>query len=164
MEYERHEGEALEAYAARLLEVIQQLKREQREEKEKEKEFKEDLKGDMKGDFMKEMKERDREESAGGLEDAEEFLARSSAEKQSPMVLELLKNLQKCLVYTDVRNSETNRKLWNAYAKNWERDADWVKRMSGHVAKASDELSFVGDEWSDSGSLADVLQDKLFKH
>lgn len=147
MEYERHEGEALEAYAARLFEVIQQLKRDRREEKEEE--------FDGKGEGSEDV-------TARGLEDAEEFLARRSVEKQSPMVLELLKNLQECAVYTDAPNSETNRKLWNAYAQSWARDADWVKRMSGHVAKPSDELSFVGDEWSDSGSLAEVLQEKLF--
>ena len=88
---------------------------------------------------------------------------RKSAEKQSPMVLELLKNLQECAVYTDSPNCETNRKLWNAYAQNWATDADWVKRMSNDVSKPANELSFVGDEWSDAESLAEVLKESRWK-
>ncbi|CAK9014541.1 unnamed protein product [Durusdinium trenchii] len=80
------------------------------------------------------------------------------------MVLELLKNLQQCAVYTDTPNFETNRKLWNAYAQSWATDAEWVQRMSKDVSKPSAELAFVGDEWSDAESLTEVLKEWLFPH
>lgn len=78
------------------------------------------------------------------------------------MVLELLKNLQQCAVYTDTPNFETNRKLWNAYAQSWATDAEWVQRMSKDVSKPSAELAFVGDEWSDAESLTEVLKDRVW--
>jgi len=139
--YQRHEGEDAEAHCQRLLQILQQSHLGSSEG--------EDVEDEVKG---------------GGLEEAEAILAAKSAEKQSPMVLELLKNLQQCAVYTDTPNSETNRKLWNAYAQSWSSDADFIQRMSQDVARTAKELNFVGEEWSDAASLNEVLKDWLLPH
>ena len=80
---------------------------------------------------------------------------RKSAEKQSPMVLELLKNLQQCAVYTDTPNFETNRKLWNAYAQSWATDAEWVQRMSKDVSKQP-RLPVICNTWRFVGLFEDL--------
>lgn len=38
----------------------------------------------------------------------------------------------------------------------WATDADFVERMSRHVAREAKDLSFVGDEWSDAQSLVEA--------
>eukprot|EP00930_Biecheleria_cincta_P003199 TRINITY_DN104132_c0_g1_i1.p1 TRINITY_DN104132_c0_g1~~TRINITY_DN104132_c0_g1_i1.p1 ORF type:complete len:344 (-),score=72.98 TRINITY_DN104132_c0_g1_i1:563-1594(-) len=97
-----------------------------------------------------------------GIEEAEAMLEARSKEGQSPMVLELLKSLQSCAVYTDTPNHETNRKLWDAYAQGWGSDKDWVQRMAGHLPGPQErQLEFVGDEWSDESSLQAVLAEWL---
>eukprot|EP00435_Cladocopium_sp_Y103_P007999 s3036_g2.t1 len=136
--YARLPGEDAEAHCARLLQLLQG------------------------GEAPAE--DEDSRNEPEGLEMAEAMLAQKSTEKQSPMVLELLKNLQQCAVYTDTPNSETNRKLWNAYAQSWATDADFVERMSRHVQREAKELSFVGDEWSDAASLTKVLEEWLLPH
>eukprot|EP00438_Fugacium_kawagutii_P034330 Skav216685 [mRNA] locus=scaffold91:137301:139638:+ [translate_table: standard] len=135
--YLRRAGEDAEAHCARLLDLLQ---------------------------GPPPVEELELHEEGPGLEEAEAMLAAKSVEKQSPMVLELLKNLQQCAVYTDTPNSETNRKLWNAYAQSWATDADFVERMAQHVAREAKELSFVGDEWSDAQSLVEVLNEWLLPH
>mmetsp|Transcript_153670 Transcript_153670/g.294443 ORF Transcript_153670/g.294443 Transcript_153670/m.294443 type:complete len:367 (-) Transcript_153670:64-1164(-) len=104
----------------------------------------------------------DRHGAADGLEEAEAHLAESSKADQSPMVLQLLASLQSVAVYTDTPNHETNRKLWDAYAKGWGSDEEWVKRMAGHLPGDSTELHTVGDEWADAASLNAVLEEWIF--
>ncbi|CAE7667003.1 unnamed protein product [Symbiodinium pilosum] len=156
MEYSRHEHESAEDYAARLLGMLQERDardalREQEVEPGAEEQTAEAT--------------TDPGQSAeSGLLDAEAVLVAQSAEKQNPMVLELLKGLQKCAVYTDTPNHETNRKLWDAYAQSWSSNVDWVQRMSGHVSRQAEELQFLGDEWSDIESLDAVLSYWLYPH
>lgn len=42
------------------------------------------------------------------------------------MVINLVQNLGSALVYPDPGNLETNRKLWDNYASEWEPTARWV--------------------------------------
>lgn len=44
----------------------------------------------------------------------------------------------------------------SAQLSGWATDADFVERMSRHVAREAKELSFVGDEWSDAQSLVEA--------
>merc|ERR1719262_934970 len=83
--------------------------------------------------------------AADGLEEAEALLAEKSQAAQSPMVLQMLAGLQAAAVYTDTPNHETNRKLWDAYAKSWSSDEEWVRRMAGHLPGDARALSTVGD-------------------
>jgi len=154
MAYRRRDTETAEEHAARL-QAILQLR-------------------DQAAEWEAERQERDADgyaqsfevetEGSRGLEDAEAALVAQSVEKQSPMVLELLKGLQQCAVYTDTPNHETNRKLWDAYAGAWSSDVEWVQRMSGHVSRRPDDLKFVGDEWSDVESLNEVLSEWIFPY
>eukprot|EP00931_Biecheleriopsis_adriatica_P006016 TRINITY_DN107484_c0_g1_i1.p1 TRINITY_DN107484_c0_g1~~TRINITY_DN107484_c0_g1_i1.p1 ORF type:complete len:339 (+),score=69.58 TRINITY_DN107484_c0_g1_i1:41-1057(+) len=155
MEYARTADESAETYAARLLELLHQRDEELR-----------CLRGTSQfGSMAVNESTETNEDPAGragqGLEEAEAMLAARSKESQSPMVLELLKGLQACAVYTDTPNHETNRKLWDAYAQGWGSDKEWVQRMSSHLPGESRQLQFVGDEWSDEVSLEEVLKDWL---
>lgn len=100
--------------------------------------------------------------AADGLEDAEAILAERSQAAQNPAVLQLLQTLQTAAVYTDTPNHETNRKLWDAYAKDWSPEQDWVQRMAGHLPGEPREISCIGDEWSDATSLTAILDDWVF--
>lgn len=71
--YLRRAGEDAEEHCARLLDLLQQQGPPAAEELEL-------------------------DDEGPGLEEAEAMLAAKSVEKQSPMVLELLKNLQQCAV------------------------------------------------------------------
>jgi len=101
--------------------------------------------------------------SADGLEEAEALLAQKSQAEQSPGVAQLLESLQAASVYTDTPNHETNRKLWDAYAKNWSTDQAWVQKMASHLPEGR-ELGHIGDEWSDEPSLQAVLETWLFPY
>ncbi|CAE7195482.1 unnamed protein product [Symbiodinium sp. CCMP2592] len=147
MDYCRRDQETAEAHAARLLEILQ----------------KRDAEEAMEPLTAADSDVKDRENGAG-LEQVEAMLVAESEERQNPMVLELLKDLQKCAVYTDTPNHETNRKLWDAYAQSWSSDVAWVQRMSSHVSREAGALKFVGDEWSDVESLDAVLSEWLYPH
>ncbi|OLP87612.1 putative alpha-1,2-galactosyltransferase [Symbiodinium microadriaticum] len=142
-----------EAHAARLLEILQKRDAEMEAMELQTADVKdgEDGQGQGQGEGQ-------------GLEQVEAMLVAESEERQNPMVLELLKDLQKCAVYTDTPNHETNRKLWDAYAQSWSSDVAWVQRMSSHVSREAGALKFVGDEWSDVESLDAVLSDWLYPH
>jgi len=104
-------------------------------------------------------------EGRASLEEAEALLAERSQSAQNPAVLQLLAGLQAAAVYTDTPNHETNRKLWDAYAKDWAPDKQWVQRMAGHLPGGGPPtVSCVGEEWSDEASLDYVLQSWLYPH
>ena len=163
MDYGRQDHETAEDHAARLLSILRERDAQAAHDAEREA-------GDCAGAEEADMRERGTVPPAhgngygGGLEEVEAILVAESAKKQNPMVLELLKGLQKCAVYTDTPNHETNRKLWDAYAQSWSSDVGWLQRMSGHVARQADDLQFVGDEWSDKESLDAILDEWLYPH
>jgi len=99
-----------------------------------------------------------------GLEEAEKRLTEESHAAQNPAVLQLLASLQAAAVYTDTPNHETNRKLWDAYAKNWSPEEAWVKRMAGHLQAPPAVVRCVGDEWADEASLHSVLEAWVMPH
>jgi SAM-dependent methyltransferase len=64
-------------------------------------------------------------------------------------------------VYTDSGNISTNRKLWDNYAKEWDPNREWVKRMAGNLSEEEKKLRHVGDEWSDVPSLNQVIREYI---
>lgn len=101
-----------------------------------------------------------------------------------------LTHLQGALTYTDETNVDTNKKLWNEYAKNYSNKqasaaqngaataattaavadsssgasanpSSWVVSMASHVSRDATQLQFLGDEWSDEQSLDQALNEFL---
>lgn len=105
-------------------------------------------------------------ELAGGVDGREAFQQalseRERAKPQNELVLQTVRELSAALVYPEPSNVETNRKLWDEYAKSWDTSEPWVRNMAADVGGR--ELGFVGDEWSDEASLAEVLDDFLFPY
>jgi hypothetical protein len=82
-------------------------------------------------------------------------------------LLKLVQSLSDCLVYTESTNVETNRKLWNRYAEEWTRDAEFVTKMVSNLPGQPDpteHLVFLGDEWSNHQSVKVVLADYFTPH
>jgi len=158
--YGRGAEEPIEAYAARLQGLLLQRDLEIRE-----------LKGRLEGSTCAAAVDEDSAvadaaaegaaDGGDGLVEVEALLAGRSQAQQNPAVLQLLAGLQAAAVYTDTPNHETNRKLWDAYAKGWASEEGWVKRMASHLPGGPQELSCVGAEWSDEASLSAVLEDWL---
>ena len=99
---------------------------------------------------------------AASADDFETHLQKLSKASVTPTVQMLLSKLQETVVYVPGSgNVETNRKLWDRYAKEWSPQTEWVKRMAGHLPSESGEspekLKHVGDEWSDTKSLEEVV-------
>jgi SAM-dependent methyltransferase len=111
--------------------------------------------------------------------------AASSSSNANASALQIaLAHLQGALTYTESTNIETNRKLWNTYAKSYKekrdasasgssaqceggggadgRPSDWVLEMASHVSRDASQLHFLGDEWSDDRSLTQCLDEFLF--
>ena len=96
---------------------------------------------------------------------------------QSESVRSVVSPLSSALVNVDSGNVETNRNLWDRYAEGWGPEVEWVKAMRGDLDKvsATDErsggakdgeraLECVGDEWSDTASLSEVMEEFVFPH
>ena len=96
------------------------------------------------------------------MDKVEDILAKQTA-SSSPTVSSLIASLSSSLVYSDPGNVETNRRLWNAYSEDWNPDKPWVQTMAKHVSMESS-LTFVGDEWSTSEDLLEVLDDYVFPY
>eukprot|EP01121_Diplochlamys_sp_Union-15-3_P013500 TRINITY_DN4192_c0_g1_i2.p2 TRINITY_DN4192_c0_g1~~TRINITY_DN4192_c0_g1_i2.p2 ORF type:complete len:114 (+),score=28.84 TRINITY_DN4192_c0_g1_i2:107-448(+) len=82
-------------------------------------------------------------------------------------LINLVQSLSEAIVYTESSNFDTNKKLWNNYAKDWKKDVDWVKKMvqnlpDGENLLLDSHLSHIGDEWSDKKSLEQTLEDFLY--
>jgi SAM-dependent methyltransferase len=78
----------------------------------------------------------------------------------SDAVARLVQSLAPCVAYKE-SNVEANRKVWNMYAKDWSPETEWVKRMAGNLGEEwnAENLTYVGDEWSDRASLQQVIDE-----
>lgn len=84
--------------------------------------------------------------------------ALSEKSKQgNAMVANLVQSLGSALVYPDAGKIETNRKLWDNYAAEWEPDASWVQKMA--QGSKTERLELVGDEWSTRDDVMRVIDD-----
>ena len=87
---------------------------------------------------------------------------------QASGVLALMQALQPAVVYANESNTDTNRKLWDAYAQEWTPDEEWVrkeaKRAGVPEAVMEEHLQFLGDEWTNKEDLQSVLAQYIFPY
>lgn len=73
----------------------------------------------------------------------------------------VLNNLSGALVYTEPSVTETNRKLWNQYAKNWRKgessnsnqdsNESWLAVMADNVGRnLENDINVLGEECTDT--------------
>ncbi|CAM9507307.1 unnamed protein product [Discosporangium mesarthrocarpum] len=86
-----------------------------------------------------------------------EVMLAAKSQQGNEMVSQLVKTLGSALVYADVGNFETNRKLWDNYAAEWGPNISWVQTMAR--GSRADRLDIVGDEWSTREEVARVVQE-----
>lgn len=95
--------------------------------------------------------------------DYQKVLAERAGAKEDNVLLSVARTLNAVVLYPEAKNSDTNRRLWDTYANEWDPSDSWVQRMASGVGVAPDEaperLRFVGDEWSTPESLSRVLDD-----
>lgn len=81
------------------------------------------------------------------------------------MVLKVVQSLGSALVYPDSDNIDTNRKLWDCYAREWGPDEKWVQKIACGDDKTTQDIAgsntntlhCLGDEWSDTQDLEYVI-------
>jgi len=98
------------------------------------------------------------------MDSVEKHLHAKSESSAPTSITSLISSLSTSLVYTDPGNVETNKKLWNAYAEDWQPDRDWVETMAGHVDIDTSELECLGDEWSKKEHLQAVIDDFILPY
>jgi len=89
-------------------------------------------------------------------------------------VISVVQQLSASLVYTEPTNFDTNKKLWNEYSKDWDPQQPWVQNMESNInlfrpnndqhREQEGVPHCLGDEWSDSISLRQVLDEFLFPY
>ncbi|TFJ87856.1 hypothetical protein NSK_001203 [Nannochloropsis salina CCMP1776] len=110
------------------------------------------------------------------------------------IVRSVINSLSGAMVYTDVGNVETNRRLWNRYAEEWHGNCErngpysgsarnpsselpankpnvWVQQMAANTAKTSKStpyslpaLALIGQEWSSPEDLEEVVRDFILPY
>lgn len=61
-------------------------------------------------------------------------------------------------------NVAQNAKLWDLYAKEHQKHPTWLSQMAAAVGQDASALPHIGCEWSDAGSLQQVLHEWLLPH
>ena len=68
----------------------------------------------------------------------------------------LVQQLSSAVTYTESSNFDTNKKLWDNYAKDWTPEAEFVQKMvknlpdfDENIIKAKEYLERLGEEWYD---------------
>lgn len=103
--------------------------------------------------------------------------AASSRSDQSESVRAVVSTLSAALTTADSGNVATNRKLWDRYADAWGPDVEWVVAMRGQLeevgptsergdggGESAPSTRCVGDEWSDTQSLAEVMEEFVYPY
>ena len=80
---------------------------------------------------------------------------RAGSSEKNKGVLQMLRSLNSAFVYPEAENWETNRKLWDQYAKDWGVDVPWVQKMASAVGQGH--LGCLGEEWSSKDSLSHII-------
>jgi len=89
----------------------------------------------------------------------------SSSSSSSPSsLIKLVQTLSSSIVYTESPNFETNKKLWDNYAREWSPEAEWVQKMVKNLPIENQEpiCTILGEEWSDKSSLNQVIEEFIF--
>eukprot|EP01036_Dinobryon_divergens_P041583 gene41583-55127_t len=90
------------------------------------------------------------------MQDAEQFLAHKSKSATNPMLMHVLNELDKAVVYSKTGNLNTNQKLWENYCKEWKADEPWVQKLAENVSMEND-LQALGDEWAPRQDTLEVV-------
>ncbi|KAF0694519.1 Aste57867_14601 [Aphanomyces stellatus] len=83
------------------------------------------------------------------------------AKARKDLILDVISSLSSAMVAPDIGNIEGNRRVWDAYAKDWSPTADFVTSMSPQF---SHPLDVLGDEWSTPADLTHVLSTFVFPY
>lgn len=69
-----------------------------------------------------------------------------------------LQNLLSALneaVITNESNVNTNKKIWDRYAEEWNPNKKWVKKMATNIQQSN--LNYLGDEWSSNNDVIQII-------
>ena len=81
----------------------------------------------------------------------------SKTDDSNKIIRNVIQSLSSAMVYPDCTNEDTNRKLWDQYARSWSADAPWVLRMNSDKEKNT--IKVLGDEWSNESDLLFVIKE-----
>lgn len=76
----------------------------------------------------------------------------------------VLANLSNSLTYNDLPNPETNQRLWNRYAKDWNPAQPHIASMIANVGRTAETTTVLGQEWSDDSSFLEIFQQWIEPH
>lgn len=97
------------------------------------------------------------------MQEAEKLLAETTSAAANPLVAQLLKDLDKAVVYNNTNNISTNQKLWDNYSREWNTKNDWVQRMASNVGMQND-LSTLGDEWAPRDHTMNIINSFIYPY
>ncbi|KAF0730008.1 hypothetical protein Ae201684_012497 [Aphanomyces euteiches] len=84
-----------------------------------------------------------------------------ASKARNDLILGVISSLSSAMVAPDIGNVEGNRRVWDAYAKDWSPTADFVQSMSPQF---SHPLAVLGDEWSTPEDLHAVLDAYVYPY
>lgn len=90
------------------------------------------------------------------MQDTESILSQKSKISTNPMLLTLLNELDKAVVYSNTGNVTTNQKLWENYSKEWQPNEHWVQKMAENVCMGCD-IQALGDEWAPRKDTQEII-------
>lgn len=82
--------------------------------------------------------------------DLEEVLEQGTKSKSGNPLVDLVTQLNECIVYAAPDNIKTNKKLWDNYSKEWKVSTEWVQKMASDVHMNDDliTLDIAWDLWN----------------
>jgi len=105
------------------------------------------------------------------MQEAEKLLAEKTGAASNPLVSQMLKELDKAVVYNNT-NLSTNQKLWDNYSREWSKSKnnnnnneinDWVLKMASNVGM-SDDLDCLGDEWAPRSDTLEIINNFIYPY
>lgn len=95
------------------------------------------------------------------LQQVEEFLEDKINKGSNPLILQLISQLDKAVVYSNGGNVSTNKKLWNNYSNEWKVESSWVQKMANNVGM-KDDLKVLGDEWASREDTTYIIENYIY--
>jgi len=103
------------------------------------------------------------------MQEVEKALAEKTGAAANPLVSQMLKELDKAVVYNNT-NLSTNQKLWDNYSREWSKKNndnieinDWVLKMASNVGM-SDDLDCLGDEWAPRSATLEIINNFIYPY
>jgi len=103
------------------------------------------------------------------MQQAEKYLSEKTSSAANPLVSQMLKELDKAVVYNNTNNITTNQKLWDNYSREWnvsnnKQDInDWVLKMASNVGMNSD-IQALGDEWAPRSHTLEIINEFIYPY